>query len=86
MLKINIAPTNRAKRDREEAVQRALWVGGEEGLRGGAPLGGPALEYSIPETMLYNHPRGMASRQKLMKTVKSYAPAWRMRFCNGLAN
>ena len=61
--KIHMAPTNSAKSDREEAIQRALEKRGRENK----PFDDLALEFGIPKTKLFNRFRGMTSWQKAHK-------------------
>ena len=60
--KIHIAPTNRAKSDREEAIQRTLEKRDQENTS----FDDLALEFGIPKTTLYCF-RGVASRLKAHK-------------------
>ena len=64
--KIHMAPTNSVKSDREEAIQRALEKRGRENT----PFDDLALEFGILKTTLFNHFRGMTSRQKAYKNTK----------------
>ena len=55
-----MAPTNIAKSDREEAIQRALEKRGWENT----PFDDLVLEFGIPKTTLFNRFQGMTSLQK----------------------
>ena len=61
--KIQMAPTNCTKSDREEAIQRALEKRGRENT----PFDDLTLEFGIPKTTLFNRYGGMSSRQKAHK-------------------
>ena len=65
-----MAPTNRAKGDREEAIQRALEKKEQENI----PFDDLALEFGIPKTTLYNRSRGMTSRQKAHENHQALTP------------
>ena len=66
-----MAPTNSAKSDREEAIQRALEKRGRENT----PFDDLALEFGIPKTTLYNRFRGMTSRQKAHEKYQVLSPS-----------
>ena len=80
--KFNIAPTNRAKSDQEEAIQRAL----EKREQENTPFDDLALEFGIPKTALCNRFQGMPSRQKAHENHQVLTLAWGMRFFNELVN
>ena len=68
--KFHMAPTNRTKSDREEAIQHALEKRGRENT----PFDDLALEFGIPKTTLYNCFRGMTSRQKAHEKYQVLSP------------
>ena len=61
-----MAPKNRSKSDREEAIQRALRKKEQENT----PFDDLALEFGIPKTTLYNRFRGMTSHQNARESIK----------------
>ena len=61
-----MAPTNRAKSDREEAIQCALEKRDQENT----PFDDLELEFGILKTTTYNCFREMKSRQKAQKGIK----------------
>ena len=68
--KCNMAPTNRTKSDREEAIQRAL----AKRERENTPFDDHALEFGIPKTTLYNRFWGMSSRRKAHENHQALTP------------
>ena len=66
-----MAPTNRAKSDREEAIQRAL----EKRVQGNTPFDDLTLEFGIQKATLYNRFRGMKSRQKAHENYQVLSPS-----------
>ena len=65
-----MAPTNRAKSDREEAIQRVLKKREQENTL----FDDLALEFGIPKTTLYNRFQGMPSRQKAHENHQVLTP------------
>ena len=69
--RFNMAPTNRAKSDREGAIQRAL----EKREQENAPFDDLTLEFGIQKATLYNRFRGMKSRQKAHENYQVLSPS-----------
>ena len=61
-----MAPTNHAKSNREEAVQRALGERDRENI----PFGDLTLEFGIPEAALSDRFQEMVSRQRAYKSYQ----------------
>ena len=66
-----MAPTNRAKSDREEAVQRALEKRDQENT----PFDDLELEFGILKTRIHNCFREMKSRQKAHEKYQVLSPS-----------
>ena len=66
-----MAPTNRAKSDREETIQRALEKRDQENT----PFDDLELEFGILKTRIYNCFREMKSRQKAHEKYQVLSPS-----------
>ena len=77
-----MAPTNRAKSDREEAIQRDL----EKREQENTPFDDLTLEFGIQKATLYNRFCGMKSRQKAHEDYQVLSPSMGVHFYNGLVN
>ena len=64
--KIHMVPTNRAKSNREEAIQLAFEWRDQENM----PFDDLALEFAIPKITLYNRSEGRHLGRRPMKNTK----------------
>ena len=80
--KFNMAPTNRAKSDREEAIQRDL----EKREQENTPFDDLTLEFGIQKATPYNRFCGMKSHQKAHEDYQVLSPSMGVHFYNGLVN
>ena len=77
-----MAPTNRAKSDREEEIQRDL----EKREQENTSFDDLTLEFGIQKATLYNRFCGMKSRQEAHEDYQVLGPSMGVHFYNGLVN
>ena len=80
--KFNVAPTNRAKSDREEAIQRDL----EKREQENTPFDDMTLEFGIQKATLYNCFCRMKSHQTAYEDYQVRGPSIGVRVWDGLVD